>query len=64
MARSDQPSPLINKETDCHVYVLDSNCITRVSKMSMDWDVIMAIMRFIPEVVWHAGINTTLSKRL
>jgi len=24
----------------------------------------MATMRFIPGVVWHAGINTTLSERL
>jgi len=35
-----------------------------MSEMSMDPDVIMATMRFIPEVVWHAGINTTLSERL
>ena len=26
--------------------------------MSMDAGVIMAIMRFIPEVVWHVGIRT------
>jgi len=27
--------------------------------MSMGTDVIMAMMRFIPEVVWYAGIRTT-----
>ena len=64
MASSDHPSPLFNKETDWQGYVLDSNCIAWMFEMSMDSDVIMAIMRFIPEVVWHAGINTTPLERL
>jgi len=33
-------------------------------EMSTDSDVIMAIMRFIPEVVWHAEIKTTPLERL
>jgi len=33
-------------------------------EMSMDADVIMAIMRFIPEVVWHASIRTTPLEKL
>ena len=61
---SDQPPPLFNKWTDWDGFVLDSNCIAWMFKMSMDMDVIMAIMRFIPEVVWHAGIRTTPLERL
>ena len=56
---SDQLPPLFNKETDWGSYVLDSNCIAWMFKMSIDGDVIMACMRFIPEVVWHADIMTT-----
>jgi len=64
MASPDQPSPFFNKETDWHAYVLDSNHIPWVLEMSTDSDVIMAIMRFVPGVVWHARINTTLSFQL
>ena len=60
----DQPTPLFNKETDWDGYVLDSNCIAWMFEMSMDTDVIMVIMRFIPEVVWYAGIRTTSLERL
>ena len=60
----DQPSTLFNKETDWEGYVLDSDCITWMFEMSMDMDIIMAIMKFIPEVVWHAGIQTTPLQRL
>ena len=55
---SEAPVPLFDKETDQRGFVLDSNCIAWMFQMSMDTDVIMAIMRFIPEVVWHAGIRT------
>jgi len=60
----NQPPPLFNKETDWNGYVLDSNCIAWMFEMSMDADVIMAIMRFIPEVVWHDGIQVTPLERL
>ena len=63
-AGPDQPSPLFNKETDWHVYVLDPSCIAWTFKMTMDSDVITAIMRFTPEIVWHVGINTTILERL
>lgn len=43
--------------------VLDSNCIGWI-KMSMDSNVIVAIHEVIPEVIWHAGINTALSEPL
>ena len=61
---SDQPPLLFDKETDWGGYVLDSNCIARLFQMSTDADVSMAIMRFIPEVVWHPGIRTTPLERL
>ena len=60
----DLPLPLFNKETDWEGYVLDSDCITWMFEMSKDMDIIMAIMKFIPEVVWHAGIRTTPLQRL
>ena len=47
---SEPPTPLMNKETDWHGLVLDSNYIARIFEMLMDSDVIMAIMKFIPEV--------------
>ena len=58
------PPPLFNKDTDWGGYVLDSNCIAWMFEMSRDMDAIMAILRFIPEVVWHAGIRTTPLERL
>ena len=61
---SEAPVPLSDNETDWSGFVLDSNCIAWMFQMSMDADVIMAIMRFIPEVVWHAGIRTIPLERL
>ena len=60
----DQPSPLFNEEIGWHDYVLDSNYTARMFGMSMDSDIAVAIMRFISEVVWHAGIGTTPLKLL
>jgi hypothetical protein len=59
-----QPRPLFNRDTDWEGYVLDSNCIAWMFEMSRDMDAIMAILRFIPEVVWHTGIHTTPLERL
>ena len=61
---SDRQGPLFNKETDWHGYVLDSDCIAWMFEMSMDADVTLAIMKFIPEVVWHAGIRSIPLERL
>ena len=60
----NQQPPLFDQETDWGGYVLDSNCIAWMFEKSTDADVIMAIMRFIPEVVWHANIRTTPLQRL
>ena len=64
VAGQDQLPPLFTEGADWGGYVLDSNCIAWMFKMSLDWDVIMAIMEFIPDVVWHAGIRTTPLERL
>ena len=55
---SDQPTPPFNKETGRSGYVLDSDCIAWMFEVSIDSDVIMAITRFIPEVIWRAGTRT------
>jgi len=60
----DQPTPLFDKVVDLDEYVMDSNCIAWMFEMSMDKDVIMAIMKFIPEIAWHAGIQTTPLQRV
>ena len=54
---SDQLSPLFSKDADWESYVLDSNCIAWMFEMCTDPDFIVAIMKFIPDVVWHAGIR-------
>ena len=60
---ANQPPLLFDKET-WDGYVLDSKCIAWMFERSMDADVIMAIMRFIPEVVWHADIHSIPLERL
>jgi hypothetical protein len=59
-----QPHPLFNKDTDWVGYLLDSHCIAWMFKISMETDVIMAILRFIPEVVWYADIHITPLEKL
>lgn len=54
----NQPPPLFDKETDWGVYVLDSDCVALMFGMPMEIDVTIAILRFIPEIIWHAGIQT------
>ena len=44
--------------------MLDSSSIAQMSEMSMASDVTMTIMRFIPGVFWHVGVNTTLLEQL
>ena len=59
-----QQVPLFTKEIDWHGYVLDSNCIVWMFEMSMCAEVMLAIMKLIPEIVWHSGIRTTPLERL
>ena len=60
---SDRLPPFFDK-ADAGGYVLDSKCIAWMFEKSTDADVIMAIMRFIPEVIWHVDIRTTPLERL
>ena len=61
---SVHPFILFDKDTDLGGYVLDTNCIAWMLKMSMDPDVILDIMKFIPEVVWHPDIRTIPLEKL
>ena len=58
------PKQLFPKDTDWENYVLDSNCIAWMFKMCTDPDFIMAIMKFIPEIVWHTNIGDVPLEKL
>ena len=58
------PPVLFGDEADRKAFVLDSNCIAWMFDMSMDPDVILDIMKFIPEIVWHDGIHTAPLEKL
>ena len=55
---ADQPSPLLDKCPDWDDYVLDANSVTFMSWRLLDNNDSMVILRFVLEVVWHAGIST------
>ena len=55
---SNHPPALFHQDADWDGYVLDSNCIAWMFTMSMDPDVILDIIKFIPEIIWHTGIQT------
>ncbi|KAF9782345.1 hypothetical protein BJ322DRAFT_215262 [Thelephora terrestris] len=57
MENLDQQPPLFNETTDWPGFVLDSNCIAWMFDRSKDADVMLAITKFVPEVVWHNGIR-------
>ena len=61
---SDRPFTLFDEDTDRGNYVLDANCIAWMFEMTMDPDVILDIMKFIPEIVWHHDIRTTPLEKL
>ena len=61
---SDPPPSLFNKEANWDGYVLDSKCITRMFEMSTETATTAVIARFIPEIVWHAGIRDIPLERL
>ena len=60
----NQPFLLFTKDTDWEDYVLDSRCIAWMFEMCIDADFIMAIMKFIPEVVWHTGTRAVPLEKL
>ena len=53
------PNPLFShREIDWDGYVVYSNCVTWMFEKPVDHDTVMAIIGFIPEIVWHNGIKT------
>jgi hypothetical protein len=60
----DHPPTFFDEGVNWGDYVLDSNCIAWMFERSVNAGVILDIIRFISEVVWHAGIRTTPLKRL
>lgn len=53
------PDPLFShRETDWDGYVVYSDCVTWMFEKPLGHDAVMVIIRFIPEIVWHAGIKT------
>ena len=51
-------TPFFIQKNDLEGERLDARCIDRLLKMSTDADVVISIMDFIPEVLWHSGIKT------
>lgn len=60
----DNSPTIFEGGADWEGYILDSNCIAWMFKKSVDEDVVQEIMKFIPEVVWHQGIQTTPLEKL
>ena len=67
VSAADKQTPLFNKKIDWDGYVLDMNCIAhwifKTFDILMDSD-LLPIIGFIPEVIWHASIWTTLLERV
>ena len=53
------PPPVLFNHIDRWGYALDSNCVAWMFEVSMDPDVILDVVTFIPEIIWHGGIKTT-----
>lgn len=59
---SQEMDPIFNeKEVDWDGYTSDARCITWMMEASTDRDVAMSAMRMVPEVEWHAGVDTVPS---
>ena len=54
---NQSPSPFSKAVLDG--YVQDSNSVIPLFGISTDADVVLTITKFIPEIVWHAGILIT-----
>jgi len=59
------PDPLFsNRKIDWDGYVVYSNCVTWMFERPVEHETVMAIIRFIPEIVWHGGIKTIQLERI
>ena len=57
-------TPLFIQETGAEGDKLDAKCIGRMFVMSTDADVVVSIMDFIPEIIWHSGIEDVPLERI
>jgi len=59
------PDPLFShREIDWDGYVVYSSCVTWMFEKPIEHGTVMAIIRFIPEIVWHGGIRTIPLERI
>lgn len=59
------PDPLFSqREINWDGYVVYSNCVTWMFEKPIEHDTVMAIIGFIPEIVWHSGIRTIPLERI
>ena len=56
--------PLFMQETEAEADKLNARCITRMFTMSIDPSVVISVMDFIPEVIWHNRIKNVPLKRI
>ena len=58
-ALATDPDPLFShREIDWDGYVVYSSCVAWMFEKPIEHDTVMAIINFIPEIVWHGGIRT------
>ena len=52
------PAPLFTKgDLDWEGFVLDSRLLDWMSGISTDTEIVIAVLRFIPEIIWHSGVE-------
>jgi len=52
------PTPLFTKgDLDWEGFVLDSRLLDWMSSISTDTEIVIAVLRFIPEIIWHSGVE-------
>lgn len=52
------PAPLFTKgDLDWQGFILDSRLLDWMSGNSTDTEIIIAVLRFIPEIIWHSGVE-------
>ena len=50
--------PLFTKgDLDWEGFVLDSGLLDWMSSISTDTEIVIAVLRFIPEIIWHSGVE-------
>ena len=58
-ALAADPDPLFShRDTDWDGYVVYSDCITWMLEKPIEQDALKAVVGFVPEIVWHAGIKS------